>query len=63
MPGLTIVRSFWWEKGVLGLLESVLVDLMSVGPELFLLAGAPELPRRRRLLTVRHGRTVALVEA
>lgn len=48
---------------MLGFLESVLVELLSVGPELFLLAGAPELPRRRRILTVRQGRHVALVEA
>jgi hypothetical protein len=48
---------------MLGLFESVLIELLSVGPELFLLVGAPELPRRRRFLTVRQGRRVELVEA
>jgi hypothetical protein len=51
------------ERAMLGFFESVLVELLSIGPEFFLLAGAPELPRHRRLLTVRQGRQVALVEA
>lgn len=48
---------------MLGLLESMLVDLLAIGPELFLIAGTPELRRRPRFLTVRQGRSVALVEA
>lgn len=43
-------------------IETILVELMSIGPEFFLLVGAPELPRRRSLLTVRRGARVSMVE-
>lgn len=43
-----------------GLIESAIAELFAIGPELFLLVGAPELPRRRRFITVRQGARVRL---
>lgn len=43
-----------------GLIESAIAELLAVGPELFLFIGVPELPRRRRILTVRQGSRVRL---
>lgn len=43
-----------------GLIESAIAELFAIGPELFLLVGAPELPRRRRFITVRQGGRVRL---
>ena len=48
------------EEWVFGLIESAIAELFAVGPELFLIIGAPELPRRRRFITVRQGRQVRL---
>jgi hypothetical protein len=45
---------------VFGLIESAIAELFAIGPELFLLVGAPELPRRRRFITVRQGRKTRL---
>jgi hypothetical protein len=45
---------------VFGLIESAIAELLTIGPELFLIIGAPELPRRRRFVTVRQGRHVRL---
>lgn len=44
-----------------GLIESAIAELLMVGPELFLIIGAPELPRRRRFVTVRQGRQSRLL--
>lgn len=43
-----------------GLIESAIAELFAIGPELFLIIGAPELPRRRRFIIVRQGRQVRL---
>jgi hypothetical protein len=45
---------------VFGLIESAMAELFTIGPELFLFIGAPELPRRRRFITVRQGGRVRL---
>jgi hypothetical protein len=47
-------------SGVFGLIESAIAELLAVGPELFLFAGVPELPRRRRFITVRQGGKIRL---
>ena len=44
-----------------GLIESAIAELLTIGPELFLIIGAPELPRRHRFVTVRQGRQSRLV--
>ncbi len=44
-----------------GLIESAIAELLTIGPELFFIIGAPELPRRRRFITVRQGRQSRLV--
>ena len=49
---------------MLFLLEGLIADIVAVLPQVFLLLGAPELPRqrRKRFLTVRSGGQTALVE-
>jgi hypothetical protein len=47
---------------VLGLIEGAITELLLIGPELFLIFGAPELPKRRRFITVRQGRETRLVQ-
>ena len=42
------------------ILKALSQSLLTIGPELFLFIGAPELPRRRRFVTVRQGRRVRL---
>jgi hypothetical protein len=51
----------FWEERVFGLIESAIAELLTIGPELFLILGAPELPRHRRFITVRQGRQSRLV--
>lgn len=46
---------------MLGLLEALVMEAMTVSPEFFLLCGAPSLPARPRWLTVRRGDAVRLV--
>jgi len=46
---------------MLGLVESVIAELLSIGPELFLILGTPELPKHRRFVTVRQGGQTRLV--
>lgn len=45
------------------LLDSVIMEFLVVGPKFFLLVGAPELPVRRRFLTMRRRGRAAVVEA
>lgn len=49
---------------MLGVIEALAMEAMAVTPEFFMLFGAAELPKARsRLLTVRKGRRVILIEA
>lgn len=44
------------------LFDSLIMEFLMVGPKFFLLVGAPELPVRRRFVTMRRGQKAAVVE-
>jgi hypothetical protein len=47
---------------MLGIVEGLISELLTFGPEFVFMLGAPELPRRQRFITVRQGRQSQLVK-